>query len=146
MSLIAVLFICSMSYSQNKPIIDIKIIDKDTLFVFNKPYAAYLVNKFDSLKHFKSSYFDCVEVLDSSMSVINDYKLIVSKKNDLILNLSKQIFYCDELAESYHKSEQINKKLQEDLKKQYKKTKSWNTIGWIAISTTILTSIIILIK
>lgn len=135
-----------MSYGQINPNIDIKIIDKDTLFVFNKHYASYLINKFDSLKHFKSSYFDCIEVLDSSVSVINDFKSIVSKKNDLILNLSKQILYCDELAESYHKSEQINKKIQEDLKKQYKKTKTWNTIGWISISTTILTSIIILIK
>lgn len=146
MSLIVVLFFCLKSYSQNSPSIDIKIIDKDTLFVFNKPYAAYIIKKLDSLNHFKSSYFDCFEVLDNSVGVINSYKEVINTKDKLILNLNKQVFHCDELAESYDKSEKINKKLQEDLQKQYRKTKTWNTVSWIAISTTILTSIIILIK
>lgn len=146
MSLIAVLLLCSKSYSQIKPQIDIKVIDKDTLFTFNKPYAAYLISKFDSLKHFKSSYFDCTATLDSAVNVIGGFKNIIDIKDDLIVNLNKQILYCDELAESYNKSEVLNKKLQEDLQKQFKKTKLWNTIGWAAISTTVLTSIFILIK
>jgi hypothetical protein len=85
-------------------------------------------------------------VLDNSVGVINSYKEIINTKDKLILNLNKQVFHCDELTESYDKSEKINKKLQEDLQKQYRKTKTWNTVSWIAISTTILTSIIILIK
>lgn len=146
MSLIAVLLLCSKSYSQIKPQIDIKIIDRDTLFTFNKPYAAYLISKFDSLKHFRTSYFDCTATLDSAANVIDGYKKIIDIKDDLVVNLNKQILYCDELAESYNKSEILNKKLQEDLQKQLRKTKTWNTIGWAAISTTILTSIFILIK
>jgi hypothetical protein len=144
MLVIAVLFLCSESYSQ--PQIDIKIIDKDTLFVFNKSYAASLINKIDSLKHFKSAYFDCVEALDSSVSIINDYKTIVTAKDKLILNLNNQIISYDKLAESYERSELINKKLQDNLQRQLKKTRIWNTVGWAAISTTILTSILILIK
>ena len=144
MLVIAVLFLCSESYSQ--PQIDIKIIDKDTLFVFNKSYAASLINKIDSLKHFKSAYFDCVEALDSSVSIINDYKTIVTAKDKLILNLNNQIISYGKLAESYERSELINKKLQDNLQRQLKKTRIWNTVGWSAISTTILTSILILIK
>jgi hypothetical protein len=146
MSLIAVLSLYSKSYSQIKPQIDIKIIDKDTLFVFNKPYATYLISKFDSLKHFRSSYFDCTATLDSAVSVMGDYKKIIDIKDDLITNLNKQVLYCDELAESYNKSEVLNKKLQDDLQRQLKKTRLWNTVGWAAISTTVLTSILILIK
>jgi len=146
MSLIAVLSLYSKSYSQIKPQIDIKIIDKDTLFTFNKPYAAYLISKFDSLKHFRSSYFDCTATLDSAVSVMGDYKKIIDIKDDLITNLNKQVLYCDELAESYNKSEVLNKKLQDDLQRQLKKTRLWNTVGWAAISTTVLTSILILIK
>ena len=146
MSLIAVLSLYSKSYSQIKPQIDIKIIDKDTLFTFNKPYAIYLISKFDSLKHFRSSYFDCTATLDSAVSVMGDYKKIIDIKDDLITNLNKQVLYCDELAESYNKSEVLNKKLQDDLQRQLKKTRLWNTVGWAAISTTVLTSILILIK
>lgn len=146
MSLIVVLLLYSKSYSQIKPQIDIKVIDKDTLFTFNKPYAAYLINKFDSLKHFRASYFDCTATLDSAVNIIDGYKKIIDIKDDLVVNLNKQILYCDELAESYNKSDILNKKLQEDLQKQLRKTKTWNTIGWAAISTTILTSIFILIK
>jgi hypothetical protein len=146
MSLIAVLSLYSKSYSQIKPQIDIKIIDKDTLFTFNKPYAAYLISKFDSLKHFRSSYFDCTATLDSAANLIDDYKKIIDIKDDLVVNLNKQVLYCDELAESYNKSEVLNKKLQEDLQRQLKKTRLWNTVGWAAISTTVLTSIFILIK
>lgn len=146
MSLIAVLLLYSKSYSQIKPQIDIKVIDKDTLFAFNKPYAAYLISKFDSLKHFRTSYFDCTATLDSAVNVIDGYKKIIDIKNDLVVNLHKQILYCDELAESYNKSEVLNKKLQEDLQRQLKKTRLWNTVGWAAISTTVLTSILILIK
>lgn len=146
MSLIAVLFLCSKSYSQIKPQIDIKVIDKDTLFTFNKPYAAYLISKFDSLKHFRTSYFDCTATLDSAVNVIDGYKKIIDIKDDLVVNLNKQILYCDELAESYNKSEILNKKLQDDLQRQLKKTRLWNTVGWSAIATTVVASILILIK
>jgi hypothetical protein len=94
------MFLCLKSYSQNNPKIDIKIVDNDTVFVFNKAYAVYLVNKFDSLKHFKAAYFDCTETLDSAVTVMYDYKKIIAVNDDLIVNLNKQILYCDELAES----------------------------------------------
>jgi hypothetical protein len=77
---------------------------------------------------------------------MGDYKKIIDIKDDLITNLNKQVLYCDELAESYNKSEVLNKKLQDDLQRQLKKTRLWNTVGWAAISTTVLTSILILIK
>lgn len=146
MSLTAVLLLYSKSYSQIKPQIDIKVIDQDTLFTFNKPYAAYLISKFDSLKYFRSSYFDCTATLDSAADVVYGYKKMIDIKDDLIVNLNKQILYCDELAESYNKSEILNKKLQDDLQKQLRKTRIWNTIGWAAISTTALTSLLIIIK
>jgi hypothetical protein len=138
--------LCLKSYSQSNPKIDIKIVDNDTVFVFNKAYAGYLVNKFDSLKHFKAAYFDCTATLDSAVGVMYDYKDMLSIKDDLIVNLNKQILYCDELAESYERSEQMNDVLQKDLKRQLRKTKLWNGIGWAAISTTILTSILFIIK
>jgi hypothetical protein len=141
-----VIFLCLKSYSQNNPKIDIKIVDNDTVFVFNKAYAGYLVNKFDSLKHFKAAYFDCTATLDSAVTVMYDYKKIIAVKDDLIVNLNKQILYCDELAESYNKSDNLNKILQKDLKKQLRKTKLWNGIGWGAISATVITSLILVFK
>jgi len=141
-----VIFLCLKSYSQNNPKIDIKIVDNDTVFVFNKAYAGYLVNKFDSLKHFKAAYFDCTATLDSAVTVIYDYKKIIAVNDDLIVNLNKQILYCDELAESYNKSDNLNKILQKDLKKQLRKTKLWNGIGWGAISATVITSLILVFK
>jgi hypothetical protein len=84
--------LCLKSYSQSNPKIDIKIVDNDTVFVFIKAYAGYLVNKFDSLKHFKAAYFDCTATLDSAVGVMYDYKEMLSIKDDLIVNLNKQIY------------------------------------------------------
>jgi hypothetical protein len=75
-----------------------------------------------------------------------DYKKIIAVNDDLIVNLNKQILYCDELAESYNKSDNLNKILQKDLKKQLRKTKLWNGIGWGAISATVITSLILVFK
>jgi hypothetical protein len=143
---IAVLLLYSNCYSQNKPEIEIKIINNDTLFVFNKPYANLLVNKFDSLRHFKQSFFDCADVLTDCAKVRDNYKNIVKNQDDLITNLHKQVMYGEELAKSYNNLDIYNKQLQKDLKRQYRKTKLWNGIGWGAISATILTSIFLIVK
>ena len=74
----------------------------DTLFVFNKSYANLLVNKFDSLRHFKQSFFDCADVLTDCAKVRDNYKNIVKTQDDLITNLHKQVMYGEELVESYN--------------------------------------------
>lgn len=143
---IALLLLCSKSYCQNKPEIEIKVINNDTLFVFNKAYANLLVNKFDSLTHFRQSFFDCADVLTDCAKVRDNYKNLIKNQDDLILNLNKQVMYGEELAESYNNLDIFNKQLQKDLKRQHRKTKLWNGIGWTAISATILTSIFLIVK
>jgi hypothetical protein len=143
---IAVLLLYSNCYSQNKPEIEIKVINNDTLFVFNKSYANLLVNKFDSLRHFKQSFFDCADVLTDCAKVRDDYKNLIKTQDDLIVNLNKQVMIEEELIESYNRIDIYNKELQKDLKRQYRKTKLWNGIGWGAISATILTSIFLIVK
>lgn len=143
---IAVLLLYSNSYCQNKPEIEIKVINNDTLFVFNRAYGNFLVTKFDSLKHFKQSFFDCADVLTDCAKVRDNYKNLINNQDDLILNLNKQVMYGEELAESYNNLDIYNKQLQKDLKRQHRKTKLWNGIGWTAISATILTSIFLIVK
>ena len=143
---IAVLLLYSNCYSQNKPEIEIKVINNDTLFVFNRAYGNFLVTKFDSLKHFKQSFFDCADVLTDCAKVRDDYKNIVKNQDDLITNLHKQVLYGEEIAERYNNLDIYNKQLQKDLKRQHRKTKLWNGIGWGAISVTILTSIFLIVK
>jgi hypothetical protein len=69
-----------------------------------------------------------------------------TQKDTLIDNLHKQVLYCEGISESYYKSEILNKQLQKDLKKQLRKTKVWNGIGWGAITATVITSIILILK
>lgn len=143
---IAALLLCSNSYCQNKPEIEIKVINNDTLFVFNRAYGNFLVTKFDSLRHFKQSFFDCADVLTECAKVRDNYKNLIKTQDDLIVNLNKQVMAEEELVESYNRIDIYNKQLQKDLKRQYKKTKLWNGIGWTAISATILTSIFLIVK
>lgn len=143
---IAVLLLYSNCYSQSKPEIEIKVINNDTLFVFNRAYGNFLVTKFDSLTHYKQSFFDCADVLTDCAKVRDNYKNLINNQDDLILNLNKQVMYGEELAESYNNLDIYNKQLQKDLKRQYRKTKIWNGIGWGAISATILTSIFLIVK
>jgi hypothetical protein len=134
------------SYCQNNQNIKLSVINGDTVFVFNKAYGNYLVSKFDSLQHFKASFFDCADVLTDCANLRDNYKLLSTQKDSLIDNLHKQVLYCEGISESYHKSELLNKQLQKDLKKQSRKTKLWNGIGWGAITATVITSIILILK
>lgn len=143
---IAVLLLYSNSYCQNKPEIEIKVINNDTLFVFNRAYGNFLVTKFDSLKHFKQSFFDCADVLTDCAKVRDKYKELINTQDDLIINLNKQVLYGEEIAERYNNLNIYNKQLEKDLKRQHRKTKLWNGIGWGAISATILTSIFLILK
>lgn len=146
MLVIALLMLSYKSYCQNNQIIKLSVINGDTVFVFNKAYGNYLVSKFDSLQHFKASFFDCADVLTDCAKVRDNYKLLSTQKDTLIDNLHKQVLYCEGISESYHKSELLNKQLQNDLKKQLRKTKLWNGIGWGAITATVITSIILILK
>jgi len=146
MLVIALIMLSYNSYCQNNQNIKLSVINGDTVFVFNKAYGNYLVSKFDSLQHFKASFFDCADVLTDCANLRDNYKLLSTQKDSLIDNLHKQVLYCEGISESYHKSELLNKQLQKDLKKQSRKTKLWNGIGWGAITATVITSIILILK
>ena len=134
------------SYCQNNQNIKLSVINNDTVFIFNKAYGNYLVSKFDSLQHFKASFFDCADVLTDCAKLRDNYKLLSTQKDSLIDNLHKQVLYCEGISESYYKSDLLNKQLQKDLKRQLRKTKLWNGIGWGAITATVITSIILILK
>jgi Zn-finger domain-containing protein len=134
------------SYCQNNQNIKLSVINNDTVFIFNKVYANYLVSKFDSLKHYKISFNVCADVLTDCAKLRDNYKLLSTQKDSLIDNLQKQVLYCEGISESYHKSEILNKQLQKDLKRQLRKTKVWNGIGWGAITATVITSLILILK
>jgi Zn-finger domain-containing protein len=134
------------SYCQNNQNIKLSVINGDTVFVFNKAYGNYLVSKFDSLKHYKISFNVCADVLTDCAKLRDNYKLLSTQKDSLIDNLHKQVLYCEGISESYHKSEILNNQLQKDLKKQLRKTKVWNGIGWGAITATVITSLILILK
>jgi Zn-finger domain-containing protein len=134
------------SYCQNNQNIKLSVINNDTVFIFNKVYANYLVSKFDSLKHYKISFNVCADVLTDCAKLRDNYKLLSTQKDSLIDNLHKQVLYCEGISESYHKSEILNKQLQKDLKRQLRKTKVWNGIGWGAITATVITSLILILK
>jgi Zn-finger domain-containing protein len=143
---IALTMLSYKSYCQNNQNIKLSVINNDTVFIFNKVYANYLVSKFDSLKHYKISFNVCADVLTDCAKLRDNYKLLSTQKDSLIDNLQKQVLYCEGISESYHKSEILNKQLQKDLKRQLRKTKVWNGIGWGAITATVITSLILILK
>jgi hypothetical protein len=118
---IAVLLLYSNCYSQNNPEVTIKVVNGDTVFIFNRAYGNFLVTKFDSLRHFKQSFFDCADVLTDCAKVRDDYKNLIKTQDDLITNLHKQVMYGEELAESYNNLDIYNKQLQKDLKPVFQK-------------------------
>lgn len=141
--MIALTIHCSNIYSQNNPQINIKVIGNDTLFVFNRDYAKYVITKFDSLNYYRNILPKYKISLDDCLGLNNKYKDLIDLKEAEIISLNSQIRYCDAIAESYNNSDLLNKQLIKDLKKEKRKYKTWNIIGWTAISTTILSSILI---
>ena len=144
--MIALTLLSLETYSQSKPQITIKVIDNDTVFLFNRDYAKYIISRFDSLEHYKDAFFTCVKLIDDCNAVKNQYKELSNLKEQEIISLNRQIRYCDELAESQNRTDIINKALQKDLKRQNRKLKIWNGIGWGAITTTVITSAILIFK
>ena len=135
-----------VTYCQGNPYLGIRLIDRDTMFVFNKSYAQVIVNKFDSLDQYKKIVDDLNINIRGCLEINEEYNLIIGLQSKDISNLENQIKLNRDIIISHERTDKINEVLKKDLEKKTRKAKIWSALAWSAIGVSGILATLIILK
>ena len=137
------MIVCSNVFSQK---IEIRVVNSDTLFVFDRKHGEYIASRFDSLDYITAKYGECSQIIEEQQSLITDYKDFLLIKDEMIKNkkIESEILY--QQIESYKKVEIINADIRKKLKNESRKKTLWKTVGIITVSSTVILSSILVLS
>ena len=141
---IAVLLPFSMLYSQNRTITQ-QVINGDTVFVMNRPYAQWVLNRFDSLTQCKVDNKQCMSVVDDLQLVVQDKNKVINQLESVNINYSIEIGEMNHVIDSYRRTEKLNEDVKKSLESEIKKKNFWKGLAYFGIGSTVVTSTIIVL-
>lgn len=141
---IAVLLPFSLLYSQNRTITQ-QVINGDTVFVMNRPYAQWVLNRFDSLTHCKVDNKQCMSVVDDLQLVVQDKNKVINQLESVNINYSIEIGEMNHVIDSYRRTEKLNEDVKKSLESEIKKKNFWKGLAYFGIGSTVVTSTIIVL-
>lgn len=141
---IAVLLPFSLLYSQNR-IITQQVINGDTVFVMNRPYAQWVLNRFDSLTQCKVDNKQCMSVVDDLQLVVQDKNKVINQLESVNINYSIEIGEMNHVIDSYRRTEKLNEDVKKSLESEIKKKNFWKGLAYFGIGSTVVTSTIIVL-
>lgn len=141
---IAVLLPFSMLYSQNRTITQ-QVINGDTVFVMNRPYAQWVLNRFDSLTQCKVDNKQCMSVVDDLQLVVQDKNKVINQLESVNINYSIEIGELNHVIDSYRRTEKLNEDVKKSLESEIKKKNFWKGLAYFGIGSTVVTSTIIVL-
>lgn len=141
---IAVLLPFSQLYSQNR-IITQQVINGDTVFVMNRPYAQWVLNRFDSLTQCKVDNKQCMSVVDDLQLVVQDKNKVINQLESVNINYSIEIGEMNHVIDSYRRTEKLNEDVKKSLESEIKKKNFWKGLAYFGIGSTVVTSTIIVL-
>ena len=141
---IAVLLPFSQLYSQNRTITQ-QIINNDTVFVMNRPYAQWVLNRFDSLTQCKVDNKQCMSVVDDLQLVVQDKNKVINQLESVNINYSIEIGELNHVIDSYRRTEKLNEDVKKSLESEIKKKNFWKGLAYFGIGSTVVTSTIIVL-
>jgi len=142
--LIAVLLPSSMLYSQNRTITQ-QVINGDTVFVMNRPYAQWVLTKFDSLTQCKVNNKECMSVVEDLEIVVQDKNKVINRLEAVNINYSIEIGELNHVVESFRRVEKLNDDVKKSLESEIKKRKFWQGLAYFGIGSTVVASTMIFI-
>jgi len=132
------------------PTIGLIIVEGDTLFTMNRKMAENVAIQFDSLAITTNKLNDCMEVVDSFITIQNKYKEALSQSDKITDMLKKEISDKDKVIQSYSKIDQNQKDIIDGMSKEFRKSRNRNrlltglSIGGVTFGFT--TFILLLLK
>lgn len=141
---IAVLLPFSLLYSQNRTITQ-QVINGDTVFVMNRPYAQWVLNRFDSLTQCKVDNKQCMSVVDDLQLVVQDKNKVINQLEAVNINYSIEIGEMNHIIDSYRRTEKLNEDVKKSLESEIKKKNFWKGLAYFGIGSTVVTSTIIVL-
>ena len=139
----------SLSYARDSeqndtipPMINLVVMNGDTLFTMNRTMVEEITIQYDSLVNTTKKLNDCMEVVDSFLLIQEKYQTAIKQSSEISDMLKKENNSKDKVISSYENIDKIQKDIIGDMSKEFKKARNRNrlltglTIGGITFGFT----------
>ena len=139
----------SLSYARDSeqndtipPMINLVVMNGDTLFTMNRTMVEEITIQYDSLVNTTKKLNDCMEVVDSFLLIQEKYQTAIKQSSEISDMLKKENSSKDKVISSYENIDKIQKDIIGDMSKEFKKARNRNrlltglTIGGITFGFT----------
>ncbi len=139
----------SLSYARDSeqndtipPMINLVVMNGDTLFTMNRTMVEEITIQYDSLVNTTKKLNDCMEVVDSFLLIQEKYQIAIKQSSEISDMLKKENSSKDKVISSYENIDKIQKDIIGDMSKEFKKARNRNrlltglTIGGITFGFT----------
>lgn len=111
----------------------------------NRPYAQWVLNRFDSLTQCKVDNKQCMSVVDDLQLVVQDKNKVINQLESVNINYSIEIGEMNHIIDSYRRTEKLNEDVKKSLESEIKKKNFWKGLAYFGIGSTVVTSTIIVL-
>ena len=139
----------SLSYARDSeqndtipPMINLVVMNGDTLFTMNRTMVEEITIQYDSLVNTTKKLNDCMEVVDSFLLIQEKYQTAIKQSSEISDMLKKENSSKDKVISSYENIDKIQKDIIGDMSKEFKKARNRNrlltglTIGGVTFGFT----------
>ena len=122
--------------------INLVVMNGDTLFTMNRTMVEEITIQYDSLVNTTKKLNDCMEVVDSFIMIQEKYQTAIKQSSEISDMLKKENNSKDKVISSYENIDKIQKDIIGDMSKEFKKARNRNrlltglTIGGITFGFT----------
>jgi len=122
--------------------IDLVVINGDTLFTINRKMAEEITIQYDSLTNTIKKLNDCMEVVDSFIIIQEKYQTAIKQSTEISDMLKKENNAKDKIISSYQNIDKNQKEIIDGMSKEFRKARNRNrlltglTIGGITFGFT----------
>ena len=111
----------------------------------NKPYAQWVLSKFDSLTHCKVDNKECISVVEDLQLVVQDKNKVINQLESVNINYSIEIGELNHIVDSYRRVEKLNEDVKKSLENEIKKKNLWKGLAYLGLGSTAVATTMILI-
>ena len=139
----------SLSYARDSeqndtipPMINLVVMNGDTLFTMNRTMVEEITIQYDSLVNTTKKLNDCMEVVDSFLLIQEKYQTAIKQSSEISDMLKKENNSKDKVISSYENIDKLQKDIIGDMSKEFRKARNRNrlltglTIGGITFGFT----------
>jgi len=124
------------------PMIDLVVVNGDTLFTMNRTMAEEITIQHDSLLIVSNKLNQCMEVVDSFIIIQEKYQTAIKQSTEISDMLKKENNAKDKIISSYQNIDKNQKEIIDGMSKEFRKARNRNrlltglTIGGITFGFT----------